>query len=286
MCSRGKRKIKKIADGRGSGLSNAELIMRESAYISILNRVLHILLWACLSIVVFLPQSILYSQDYDDDDEVEEYFGGDEEYEDDYEDEYLDDDYEEDTDYDDYDDYEEDEESLNAEEAYEEELIDEAENLGYTIDIALGSPRYVNPALTAWNSNVDLRASVEFPLLMQLLGARFRFGFEVGSFKFENAKFNQIGDTVVDIGETFSGVTAMGIVAFPAGPGKIKFGIGLVGASPGFTMEASYGVRIGGIVELRGGIRSTEAMNAKTGSSLELGRAGWMDGQIVLGVNL
>jgi hypothetical protein len=51
-------------------------------------------------------------------------------------------------------------------------------------------------------------------------------------------------------------------------------------------MEASYGIRIGDMVEIRGGIRSTETLNAKTSESNELGRAGWMDGQIVLGVNL
>ena len=50
-------------------------------------------------------------------------------------------------------------------------------------------------------------------------------------------------------------------------------------------MEASYGIRIG-TLEVRGGIRSTETFMAKTSESVELGRAGWMDGQIVLGVNL
>ena len=88
------------------------------------------------------------------------------------------------------------------------------------------------------------------------------------------------------LGEKISGITAMGIISFPAGPGKIKFGAGLVGSSPGFSMEASYGIRIGEMVEVRGGIRSTEALNAKTSASNELGRTGWMDGQIVLGVNL
>jgi len=137
----------------------------------------------------------------------------------------------------------------------------------------------------SWNSNVDLRASVEFPVLMQVMGARFRFGAEVGSFKFENAKYSEVGEDVINLGETFSGITAMGIISFPAGPGKIKFGVGMVGASAGFSMEASYGIRIGNL-EVRGGIRSTEALMAKTSESVELGRAGWMDGQIVLGVNL
>ena len=92
--------------------------------------------------------------------------------------------------------------------------------------------------------------------------------------------------SLLKLGEKISGITAMGIISFPAGPGKIKFGAGLVGSSPGFSMEASYGIRIGEMVEVRGGIRSTEALNAKTSASNELGRTGWMDGQIVLGVNL
>ena len=137
-----------------------------------------------------------------------------------------------------------------------------------------------------WNSNVDLRASVEFPLLMQVMGARFRFGAEVGSFKFENAKFSTVGDDVINLGETFSGITAMGIIAFPAGPGKIKIGGGVIGSSPGFMFEASYGISVAGILDIRAGVRSTEVMEGTTEAGLKIGRTGWMDGQIVLGINL
>ena len=117
--------------------------------------------------VIILPSTKIYAQD--DVEDVEEFFGDDDEdeYYDD-EDEYLDDDeYEDDEYYDDEDEYEDDEE-FEDDEDYEEELSDEAENLGYTIDLAMGSPRFTNPVLMSWNSNVDLRASVEFPLLMQL----------------------------------------------------------------------------------------------------------------------
>ena len=254
--------------------------MRESRVITILIHATQLILWGCLTVVVLLPNNSLFAQDPDDVEDVEEFFGDDEDY-DEYEDEdeYLDDDeYEDDEDF-------EDDEEFEDDEDYEEELSDEAENLGYTIDLAMGSPRFTNPVLMSWNSNVDLRASVEFPLLMQVMGARFRFGVEVGSFKFENAKFNE-DNPAIQIGETFSGITAMGVVSFPAGPGKIKFGLGLVGSSPGFSMEASYGLRIGEMLEIRGGIRSTEALTAKTSESAEIGRAGWMDGQIVLGINL
>ena len=148
----------------------------------------------------------------------------------------------------------------------------------------------MNPALDDWNSVIDFRASIEFPVLMQVLGARFRFGAEVGTFNFENAIpriVEQDGEQKhLAPGDTYSGITAMGIMAFPVGPGKIKIGTGIVGSSAGFMMEASYGIRIGGILDIRGGIRSTEALSGESAGGIALGRAGWMDGQITLGVNL
>ena len=121
--------------------------MRESLLFSIFIRAAHFMLWVCLSMVFLLPSTDLYAQDSDDVDDVEEYWGDDDEYEDEYddEDEYLDDDeYEDEDEYeDDEDEYEEDEED----EEDEEELADDAENLGYTIDLALGSPRFTNPVL-------------------------------------------------------------------------------------------------------------------------------------------
>jgi hypothetical protein len=266
-----------------------EFNMSERMNVSILIRAAQIIFWACLFLLIIVPTSTVYGQDSEDD--VEEYFGEDDEYEDD---EYEDDEYLEDGEYDDeeYDDEDEYDEEYDDEDEYDEDeeedpIEDIAENLGYTIDLALGSPRFTNRVLMDWTSAVDIRASVEFPILMQLLGANFRFGAEVGSFKFENAIPKEEADgSLLKLGEKISGITAMGIVSFPAGPGKIKFGAGIVGSSPGFSMEASYGIRIGEMVEIRGGIRSTETLNAKTSESNELGRAGWMDGQIVLGVNL
>ena len=246
-----------------------------------------LVLWVCLSILILAPTSNLYAQDPDDVDDVEEFWGDDEEYEDDeYEDdEYLDDDEYEDDEYDDeeYDDEEYEDEEYEDEE-YEDdeiddtELADEADNLGYTIDLAVGSPRFVNMNLQDWGSSVDLRASIEFPILMQLLGMRFRFGAEVGTFKFQHDMPPKT--------DTYNGVTAMGLISFPAGPGKIKFGAGIVGASPAFMMEASYGLRIGGTLDIRAGIRSTEVMEGKTTEELLLGRTGWMDGVLLLGINL
>ena len=116
---------------------------------------------------------------------------------------------------------------------------------------------------------------------------KFRFGAEIGTFNFENAIAKQEADgSLLELGDTFTGISAMGILAFPAGPGKIKLGTGIVGSSPGFIMEATYGFRIGGILDIRGGFRSTEVINATTKAGYKLGHTGWVDGIIVLGINL
>ena len=248
---------------------------------SILLKIAHILIWGIVYFAILIPSSTLVAQD-----DVEEYWGDDEdEYEDD-EDEYLDDDEYEDEDeeyYEDEDEYEDEDDDRSVNRG--QRIEDAAERLGYTVDLTLGSPRFVNPMLMYWNSTIELRASVEFPILMQVMGARFRFGAEVGNFKFTNANYQEISGSPVALNTTFSGITLMGIMSFPAGPGKIKIGAGMVGSSFGYTMESSYGIRIGSM-EVRGGIRSTEALSGKTADSVNLGRVGWMDGQIVLGINL
>ena len=73
--------------------------MRERSHISILIRAAQFFLWACLSVFILLPSPDLYAQDPEDD--VEEYWGDDDEYEEyEDEDEYLDDDeYEDDEEY-------------------------------------------------------------------------------------------------------------------------------------------------------------------------------------------
>ena len=257
-------------------------------YFSIIFKVIQLFIWVFLFIVIVSPSSTLVAQD-----DVEEYWGDDEEY-DEYEDEdeYLDDD-----EYEDGDEYEDEDEEYYEDEDEEEEtpirnnrnsgqrIEDAAERLGYTVDLTLGSPRFVNPMLMYWNSTIELRASVEFPVLMQVMGARFRFGAEAGNFKFTNANYQEVNGSPVALNATYSGITLMGIMSFPAGPGKIKIGAGMVGSSFGYTMESSYGIRIGSM-EVRAGIRSTEALSGKTADSVDLGRVGWMDGQIVLGVNL
>jgi len=272
-------KNKQTLGGHGSGTPSLEFDMSKRITLSFPFGNAQVVLWALLSLLILAPTSSLYAQDPDDVDDVEEFFGDDEEYEDDeYEDdEYLDDEEYEDDEYEDDEEYEDEEDEFDESED-NEVLSDEAENLGYTIDLQGGSPRFVNKNIINWGSNVDIRGSVEFPVLMQVLGMKFRFGAEIGTFNFTH--------TLPPGTDTYAGISAMGILAFPAGPGKIKLGTGIVGASPGFIMEATYGFRIGGVLDIRGGFRSTEVINATTKEELELGHTGWVDGIIVLGINL
>jgi len=272
-------KNKQTLGGHGSGTPSLEFDMSKRITLSFPFGNAQVVLWALLSLLILAPTSSLYAQDPDDVDDVEEFFGDDEDYDDEEyeEDEYLDDDEYEDDEYEDDEEYEDEDDEFDKSED-DEVLSDEAENLGYTIDLQGGSPRFVNKNIINWGSNVDIRGSVEFPVLMQVLGMKFRFGAEIGTFNFTH--------TLPPGTDTYAGISAMGILAFPAGPGKIKLGTGIVGASPGFIMEATYGFRIGGVLDIRGGFRSTEVINATTKQELELGHTGWVDGIIVLGINL
>ena len=100
---------------------------------------------------------------------------------------------------------------------------------------------------------------------------------EVGTFKFTNYK---------PIGGTYSGVHATGILSFPAGPGQVRLGAGMVGKGFGFIAENSYGFAIGETLDIRLGVRSTTAFNVTDDKSNNLGTVSWMDGILVLGVSL
>ena len=280
------------------------------------------LLWSLLTMVIFFPISLVHAQDpgdeegeifwgdeeededddeeYDEEDEYlddEEYYeeddeGDEEEY--DEEDEYLDDEeyYEEDDEeYDEEDDEEyEDEGDEGEEEEYDEEgdliddeIADEAAPMGWSVDISGSRPRLVNYTLwdqfnlqeSIWAPGVDARVSIEAPYLLQMMGMRFRIGAEVGTFGFKDLSPREA---------ELKGITAMGIVSFPAGPGKIKGGAGVIGTAPGFIFEATYGMAIG-TLDMRLGIRTTEVMSATDSVERELGHLGWMDMVVVLGVN-
>ena len=149
--------------------------------------------------------------------------------------------------------------------------------LGYTLNIIGSSPGFVNHQLRTYNSGMDFRAAFEFPMLLEMGPFRFRLGAEVGTFKFTNYK---------PIGGTYSGVHVTGILSFPAGPGQVRLGGGMVGKGFGFIAENSYGFALGDALDIRLGIRSTTALNVTDDKSNKLGTVSWLDGIIVLGVSL
>ena len=216
------------------------------------------LLWSLLTMVIFLPTSLVHAQDPGDE-EGEIFWGGEE------------------------DDEGEEEEYDEEGDLIDDEIADEAAPMGWSVDISGSRPRLVNYTLwdqfnlqeSIWAPGVDARVSIEAPYLLQMMGMRFRIGAEVGTFGFKDLSPREA---------ELKGITAMGIVSFPAGPGKIKGGAGVIGTSPGFIFEATYGMAIG-TLDMRLGIRTTEVMGAIDSVERELGHLGWMDMVVVLGVN-
>ncbi|MDC0882312.1 hypothetical protein OAQ12_05120 [Candidatus Marinimicrobia bacterium] len=232
-------------------------------------RFTNILVKLLLLVFFAVPSQIVYAQDVDEEGEMfwgddEEEFEDEEEYEDD-EEEYEDDEEE----------YEDDFDSEDV------DLADQAENMGWSIDISGSSPRFVNEALMTWNSSINLRASIEAPFLMQVMGMRFRFGAELGTYGFE--------DSMPPKTSELKGITAMGITSFPVGPGKIKLGIGIIGSSVGSMFESSYGFKFGSIA-LRVGIRYakilTPGSDIKESFVVEPENLNWMDGLVAVGISL
>ena len=266
---------------------------------SLQRNLMQVCLWILLSLVIFLPTTPLYAQDPEDE-EGEMFWGDEEEGEEEYaedDDEYLDDEeyYEEETDEGDdeeseyeeeYDDEESEYEEEYDDEEYDEEteLDDEANPMGWSIDISGSKPRLVNYTLwdqfnleeSIWAPSVDARVSIEAPYLMQMMGMRFRIGVEVGTFGFKDLSEREA---------ELKGITALGLVSFPAGPGKIKIGAGVFGSSVGFMFEATYGMAIGSL-DMRIGIRTAEVLGVIDSANRDLGHVGWMDGLVVLGVNI
>ena len=239
--------------------------------------------------IITIPTSMIYAQSGD----AEEIFWGDDEEEisfdedfdfsedDDlegfeFDDESFDDEFEDEGEDDEFADFSED---FSDDDVAEEEISisEAASRLGYTLSLIGASPGFVNHPLQTYNSSVDFRATFEFPMLLQIGPTRFRLGAEVGTFKFSNYK---------PIGGEFSGVHITGILSFPAGPGQVKIGGGMVGKGFGFIAENSYGFAIGDALDIRIGVRSTTALNVTDTNNNILGTVSWMDGLIVLGVSL
>ena len=244
--------------------------------------------------LILTPFSILTAQE--EDDAVEEIFWGDEEEDAELDEEF---DFSEDEELgdDDLEGFEFDEEEFGDEfsddefaedegdDSFDEDFADEPEEsvaeaasrMGYTLNLIGSSPGFVNHQLRTYNSGMDFRATFEFPMLLQMGPVRFRLGVEVGTFKFTNYK---------PIGGTYSGVHVTGILSFPAGPGQVRLGGGMVGSGFGVIAENSYGFALGDALDIRIGLRSTTAFNVTDDKSNKLGTVSWLDGILVLGVSL
>ena len=239
-------------------------------------------------LLIFTPFTNLSAQD-EEDDSVEEIFWGDEEEDEgldeefDFDEELGDEDlegfeFEEDFgDDEEFDDEEFDDEFAEDFEEPEESAAEAAERLGYTLNIVGASPGFASHQLRTYNSGMNFRASFEFPMLLQMGPVRFRLGAEVGTFKFTNYK---------PIGGTYSGVHVTGVLSFPAGPGQVRLGAGMIGSGFGVIAENSYGFAVGNALDIRIGLRSTTAFNVTDDKKNKLGTVGWLDGILVLGVSL
>ena len=256
------------------------------------TKIIRYISYLFLILLVVVPASFVHAQDVDDEGEMfwgeeeddEEYEEDEEEYYEEEDDEEYDEEYDEDEEEYEEDDEEYEEEDEEYEDDYDSEdidLADQAEDMGWSIDISGSSPRFVNEALMTWNSSINIRASIEAPFLMQVMGMKFRFGAEFGTYGFEDSMPPKTAE--------LKGVTAMGITSFPIGPGKIKAGIGVIGSSVGSMFESSYGMKLGSL-SIRVGVRYAKVLtpgaDVKEAFVVEPETINWMDGLIAFGVNL
>ena len=212
--------------------------------------------------------------DFSDDDEGDlEGFDFDDDGSDDFSEDFSDEDFSEDEFS--VDDFSEDDSDDFSDPA--EDIGDAASRLGYTLNLSGSSPSFVNHQLQTYNSSIDARLSFEMPVLLQIAGFRFRLGAEIGTFSFKN---------YLPRGGEFKGIHATGILSFPAGPGQVKLGAGLVGGGMGIIAENTYGMKLGSNLDLRLGIRSTTSLGAKDSNKFDLGTVSWLDGVLALGFKL
>ena len=247
--------------------------------------------WVPCLLLVFLltPLENIYAQDDDEgeifwgeEEEDEEFFEEDEEFlEDDEEfeddpDAFFEEEEGEDEFYDDEGEFEEEE--FDDEELSSTELSDAALKVGYTLTIHGSSPGLVSHSLYTYNSFVNFRLGVEMPILMQVMGIRFRLGAELGTMKFE--------DYYPPATATYSGMTLIGLVSIPSGASQVKIGGGLVGGSIGTIVESTYGFTIGNALGVRLGLRYTGSAGAKNSEDSKLGVASWLEGVLILAVTI
>ena len=246
-------------------------------------------LTSCLLFIFLLtPLDNIYAQD-----DSGEIFWGDEEEEDEFfeeDEEFLEDDEEFEDDPDAFFDEEEEDEFFEDEGEFEEEEFDEGElsstelsdvalKMGYTLTVHGASPGLVSHSLYTYNSFTHFRVGMEMPVLMQVMGIRFRLGAEIGTMKFE--------DYYPPATATYKGLTLLGLVSIPAGASQVKLGGGLVGSSVGIMVESTYGLTIGNAVGMRFGMRYTGSTGAKNSDDVAFeGPASWLEGVFVLAVTL
>ena len=236
----------------------------------------------CLLFIFLLtPLDNIYAQDdsgeifWGDEDEDEEFFEEDDEFLD--EDAFFDEEEGEDEFFEDEGEFEEDE--FDEGELSSTELSDVALKMGYTLTLHGASPGLVSHSLYTYNSFVNFRLGVEMPVLMQVLGIRFRLGAELGTMKFE--------DYYPPATATYSGMTLIGLVSIPAGASQVKLGGGLVGSSVGIMVESTYGLTIGNALGVRLGMRYTGSTGAKNSDDVAFeGPASWVEGVFVLAITL
>ena len=247
--------------------------------------------WTPCLLFIFLltPLENSYAQD---DDSGEIFWGEDEEEDDEFfeeDEEFLEDDEEFDDDPDAFFDEEEGEDEFVEDEFEEDEfdegelssteLSDDAMKVGYTLTIHGASPGLVSHSLYTYNSFVNFRLGVDMPILMQVMGIRFRLGAELGTVKFE--------DYYPPATATYSGMTLIGLVSVPAGASQVKLGGGLVSGSIGMIVESTYGFTIGNALGIRIGMRYTGSTGAKNSEDEPFeGPASWLEGVFVLAVTL
>ncbi len=264
--------------------------------VSLLKLICSCYTWMVLSLLVIMPFDYVQAQDPDEEGEI---FWGDDEDEGLDEDEFEEEEFLDDEDYYDEEEEEEDYGSDDEEESYYddnrfiddeddygedvEQIANEIDRSGWSVDISGSTPRLVNYTLwkefaladSVWTPTMDGRISIEAPYMFNFFGLRFRAGAEFGTFGFTDLSPREA---------EIKGVSALALVSIPAGPGKIKIGSGIFGKSMGFMFEATYGIAMGSL-DLRIGMRSTEIMSANDSADRSLGHLGWMDGLMVLGVN-
>ena len=242
-----------------------------------------------LFIFLAIPLDVTYAQDDrgeifwgEDEEEDEEFFEEDEEF--------LEDDDEFDEDPDAFFDEEEGEDEFVDEGEFEEEEFDEGElsstelsdvamKMGYTLTLHGASPGLVSHSLYTYNSFANFRLGIEMPVLMQVMGIRFRLGAELGTVKFE--------DYYPPATATYSGMTLIGLVSIPAGASQVKLGGGLVSGSVGMILESTYGFTVGNALGVRLGMRYTGSTGAKNSEDVAFeGPASWLEGVFVLAITL